>query len=354
MNLTGKSLIPAILVSAAVYFLYRVHDMLLPFVLAAVLAYLLNPLVRFFEVRGMRRRPVVVVLYLGLMTLAVVMIVKLGALAGLEAEKATRNMPRYVQQGSEAFSRWQSTTHMNPAIVDVIASHGRLWPQQILSRMPSFALGILPVLEIVFLVPFIGFFLVQEGPRGRDRVLEWVPNRYVEMVLGLLVEVDNSLGKYVRGVCLEALLVGCIALAGFWLIGLDYAVQIAVVIGMANVIPYVGPVVGAILGGGVAMFQWGTTFGLCKVLLVCGMVRFIEDWFIQPVVMQKAVSLHPVMILFSLMAGAKLFGFWGLLFAIPVASMVKVLLEVFLPWYRAQYSHSRPATFADVNRIPLV
>ncbi len=354
MNFSGRMAFPALFISAFLYFLYRVHEVLLPFVLAAVLAYLFNPLVRFFEVRGLRRRPVVVILYVGVMSLIIFASYKVTWIAGLEAEKASRNMPLYVERGSQAFADWKTNTDMPRILVDYLSVNGRQWPQKILQRMPSFALGILPVLEIVFLVPFIGFFLIQGGPHFRDQLLSWVPSRYVEMVLGLLVEVDNSLGKYVRGVCLEAVCVGCIALAGFWVIDLDYAVQIALVVGLANVVPYVGPIIGAILGAGVAVFQWGTAAGILKVLFVCGMVRFIEDWFVQPVVMQRAVRLHPVVILFSLMAGTKLFGFWGLLFAIPVTSMVKVLLEVLWPWYRAQYGMmTNPPPPAGL-RIPLV
>jgi predicted PurR-regulated permease PerM len=354
MNFSARTALPILFLALAAYFLYSVQDMLLPFVLAAVLAYLFNPLIRFFEVRGLRRRPVAIVLYIAVVSIFLMGTYKFAWLAGLEAEKAARNMPIYVKQGSEAVARWKTTTRMNQTLVETVVARGREWPQQVLERMPSFALGIIPVLEILFFVPFIGFFFIQEGPRWRDHILEWVPPRYVEMVLGLLVEVDNSLGKYVRGVCLEAFCVGCIALAGFWVIGLDYAVQIAFVVGLANIVPYVGPVIGGILGGGVALFQWGTPMGIVKVLLVCGMVRFVEDWFVQPYVMQKAVRLHPVVILFSLMAGTKLFGFWGLLFAIPVASMIKVLLEVLWPWYRAQYGLPNTTPLPEATRVPLV
>jgi predicted PurR-regulated permease PerM len=103
--------------------------------------------------------------------------------------------------------------------------------------MPSFASGILPIFEIGFLVPFIAFFLMREGHVLRDTLLSWIPSRYIEMALNILVEVDNSLGKYVRGLCLEAFCVGAMALAGFSIIHLDYALQIALVIGLANVVP---------------------------------------------------------------------------------------------------------------------
>src|SRR5262249_40261985 len=119
-------------------------------------------------------------------------------------------------------------------------------------------------------------------------------------------------------------------------------------------VPYVGPALGVLIGGGVALFQWGTAVGMLKVAIVCGAVRFIEDWFIQSLVMRRAVRLHPVFIVFSLMAGAKLFGFWGLMFAVPLAGMVKVLLDVLWPWYRSQYGLASTTRLPEVNHIPLI
>src|SRR5262249_51946909 len=150
--------------------------------------------------------------------------------------------------------------------------------------------------------PFIGFFFVREGPHWRDRVVGLVPARYVEVTLNFFFELGNSLGRYVRGGFLEAFCVGGLAFLGFWVFGLDYALQIALIVGLANVVPYIGPVIGVLLGGGVALFQWGTPFGIVKVMLVCAGVRFIEDWFIQPAVLQKAVHLHPALVVFALMA----------------------------------------------------
>ncbi len=373
MNLSGRTVFPALFFTAAAYFLFRVHEILLPFMLATVLAYLFNPLVRFFEVRGLRRRPVVLVLYVSLMTILSLASYKLAWVAALEAEEAAHNMPTYVRQGGEALARLRASlnslqvhddrrpfqsllkrTAAHVELLDFVAERGKSWPDEILKRMPSFALGVLPILEIAFLVPFIGFFVIQEGPKFRDHILGWVPSRYVEMVLGLMVEIDNSLGKYIRGISLEALCVGFIALAGFWLIGLDYALQIAIVVGLANIVPYVGPILGVLLGSGVALFQWGSAAGILKVVAVCVGVRFAEDWFIQPTVMRSAVHLHPVLIVFALMAGAKLLGFWGLLFGVPIACMVKVLLEVLWPWYRSQYGLSTAVQLPEVSHVPLI
>jgi predicted PurR-regulated permease PerM len=352
MKLSGRTVIPLAAAIVLVYFLFQIHEILLPFVLAGALAYLLNPVVRFFEVRGLRRPPVIVLLYLSLVTVFALAFYKIAWVAAAEAEEAARNMPVYAQKGGELFSRLRG--HVNPALFDYVAEHGRAWPQDIINRMPSFALGVFPFLEVVFLVPFIGFFFVREGPHWRNAVVGWVPSRYVEMTLNMLFELDNSLGRYLRGILLEAFCVGVLAFLGFWAIGLGYSLQIAVVVGLANVVPYVGPIVGFVLGGGVALFQWGSLAGILKVMAVCVGVRFLEDWFIQPAVMQRAVHLHPVLVVLALMSGAELFGLWGLLFAVPVACMVKVFLEVLTPWYRSQYGFVSPPPLPEVNRIPLI
>jgi len=130
---------------------------------------------------------------------------------------------------------------------------------------------------------------------------------------------------------------GGLAGAGFWLMGLMYAGRIALWVALTSVIPFVGPTSAAVAGAVVALFQWGSLAGILKVLAVYLVIRLADDWFFHPYVMRKAVHLHPVVTVFSLMAGALLFGFWGLIFAIPVVCVAKVLLQVTWHYYRVAY-----------------
>jgi predicted PurR-regulated permease PerM len=372
MKLSGRLLIPLTIFGGAFYFLFSVRHILLPFILAATLAYLLKPLVDFFVVHGLRRSAVVIAIY-GAMLVGLAGGVYLTAVVlTQEAAKAALKMPQYVQKGQLYFQKLQligrgeshQTLEKGHPLIQQMAKHtdiigsalgkAKSWPSKIVESMPSIASHLLPILELVFLVPFICFFLMMEGPALIDKVFQWIPARYVEMSLNMLVEVDYSLGNYIRGLSLEALVVGITAFAGFWAIGLDYSFQIAIVVGLANLIPYVGPIVGALLGGAVAVFQWGTVAGVVKVLCVCGAIRFIEDWFFQPLILKRAVHLHPVLIVFSLMAGTTLWGFWGLLFGVPVACAVKVLLNVVVQWYRSEYGNKRHEAPSAMSHIPLI
>jgi len=367
MTHSSRYVLPALFGLVGLYFVYLVHTILLPFVLALALAYLLKPLVDFFVVHGLRREPVVIGIYL------VLIVTTLGGIYGgslvltQEASKAALKMPGYIQKGQAFFAHLQQAGH-SPAPsdnaltsqlakhMDLIApllDHAKAWPAEVIQHMAALAGHVLPLVELGVLVPFICFFFMLQGSQMVDGVFQWIPARYVEMSLNVLIEIDNSLGNYLRALSLEALAVGLIAFIGFWGIGLDYSFQIALLMGLGNLIPYVGPIIGALLGSAVAVFQWGSLGGILKVILVCVAVRFIEDWFIQPAIMKRAIHLHPVLIVFSLMAGTTLWGFWGLLFGVPVACMAKVLVQVLASWWRSEYG-LQPETAAEVSHIPLI
>ncbi len=176
---------PLTFAAAAAYFLYRVQDILLPFVLAAVLAYLFNPLVRFFEVRGLRRRPVVLILYISLMTIITLSSYKLAWVAAFEAEEAAHNMPVYVQKGGEAFSRlraslksdpkhddgrpFQTLAHRafaNTSLLDYVAEHGRTWPEEVLKPHALFCDGHFAGFGDRFSGSFHRFFLNSARPQN--------------------------------------------------------------------------------------------------------------------------------------------------------------------------------------------
>ncbi len=376
MNRVAPALYPVSVGLVALAFLYGVRDVLLPFALAAGMAFLLNPAVRSLEVRGLRRGPIVIFVFLSLLSLMTLGVYKGVLIAAREADEAAQKMPHYIAKGKAFIQDWQHSAQraavpsrrktlversailrpllLDERLIETVSRHGGSWPEKILTRMPSFASGILPALEMAILVPFIGFFLMWEGPRLRDATLAWLPSRYVEMALNILIELDNSLGRYLRGICVEAFCIGCLAFVGFRWIGLDYALQIALVAGAANLVPYMGPVISGILAGAVAIFQTGDGASLGGVLAVCLVLRLLDDVVLQPIVLRQAVQLHPVFIVFSLMAGSHLYGFWGLLFAVPTACMAKVLLEVSGDWYRSHYHLHVQQPLPEVNRIPLI
>lgn len=374
MTRPARYLLPLLFFLVAGYFLVQVRNILFPFVLAATLAYLLNPLVSLFEIRGLRRNTVVLILYVTLLGLGV-----FGAYHGIaalnqEITQARAEWPTYQERGQNFLHKlkeirsgkreWESPLlrQIQPLkrlpesekLLDMLERNWQGWAKGVLQKVPSLALQIVPLLQLTFLVPFLAYFFMVGGPSFLEKILEFVPSRHVEMVLNVAIEIDHSLGNYLRGLLLEAFIVGLLALLGFWMIGLHYAVQVSLAVGVTNLIPYVGPFVGALLGGMAALFQWQSLSGLAWVLVVCAAIQFIDSWVLQPLIMKNAVKLHPVLILFSLMAGATLWGFWGLLFAVPIACMVKVVLQIGWEWYRSEFRGRVSELPAEVHRVPSV
>lgn len=367
----GKYAVPALMLAGLLYMLFKVHEILLPFVLGATLAYLISPLVRFFEVRGLRRQPVVFIVFGGLLALLAGGAYLAVNLAGQEAAKAAQELPRYVERGRYVLQdlhawadkpdegrgiQWGFVKRFvqDPIVMGRLHDRGRTLPGILLQKTSTVANQILPLMELLLLVPLIAFLLLLEGPALLENFLGLVSAHYVEMFLNIVFEIDNSMGNYVRGLCLKSFLVGLLSLAGFWMMGLDYSIQLAALSALTNVVPVIGPAATGLLAMAIAFFQWGTLGGLVKVLAVCAAIRLIDDGVLQVVVFKNSVEMHPIFIIFSLMAGGALWGFWGLLFGVPLACMLKVLLGVVWEWYRSEYGllHAHPP--AEASHLPLV
>ena len=197
------------------------------------------------------------------------------------------------------------------------------------------------------------YFFMIDGPKFFERILDMVPARHVEMTLNIFLEISYSFGNYLRGIMIQAFFMGVLAGIGYSVIGLNFAPHIAIWVAMTSMVPFLGPISAALAGGLVAIFQWGTFTGLLKVLAIYGMIRFLDDWFLHPLILRRAIHIHPVVVVFTLMAGGYLGGSWGLLFAIPVVYMVKVLIEVGWQWYQTEYG-VRPSAKSAYADVPLV
>ena len=360
-----QKLLPLTLLIALLgYALFKLGAVLLPFGLAAAIAYCLNPLVAVLEMRGIRRRRAVMVVYVTLVCLCVTLAF-LGISAAIQsASNFGVELPVYVRQVREFGSRNVTLLERLPLISHLqlgnwlhqqVGQETHLWVVSVLQKVPSLvSVHVIPLLELSLLVPFLVFFFMLDGPAFLEALLDFVPARHVEMTLNVFVEINYSLGNYLRGILLQSCFMGFLAGIGYWLMGLHYAVYIAIWVSLTSFIPYLGPLSAALAGSVVALFQWGTFGGLLKVLAVYGSIRLLDDWLLQPVIMRRAVNIHPLLLIFTLMAGTSLGGFWGLFFGVPVACMVKVLLQVGWQWYQTEYGSHPTAVHTDIAEIPLI
>jgi len=326
--------------SAILYLLYRIHDVLIPFALSFSLAYLVNPIINHFQARGLRRDHMVLTLYLaiaGAITCAANWIfpATINELSLLQSK-----VPIYLKQSQQILHTLQSEAARRLPFAEPLIDHWNLKLYEPLTeqlpKLPSYLLGLFPLFSLIFVVPFITFFLLSDSDKMLRRVIQLCPSRYVEQALHLLSEVDTSLGNYIRGVLIIVLAIGLSSYVGLRLLGVEYALAVATLAGASSLIPYLGAVLGAVVGGLVAFAQFRRATVPLQVLLLFLGIRLADEALIQPLVAKHTVKLHPLFFLLALMVGGKLFGFVGLLFAVPAACVLKALLKVAWDWYASE------------------
>lgn len=179
----------------------------------------------------------------------------------------------------------------------------------------------------LLIIPFITFFFLRDGAQLRQDALQWVPNRYFEVTLNILDQLGRTLGRYLRALLLQCFLVAVVASSLLYLSGLSYALAVGLFAGLANSIPYFGPLVGFVAGTVVGIVQTGDLSMVPAVFVAMGFTQLVDNLFFHPLIFSRAAQAHPLVILVVVLVGAQLGGLVGMLVAIPVATTLRVVVQ---------------------------
>jgi len=328
------------------------------FFLGIVLAYLFNPLIVRLEARGYRRNRVVIGFYV-VVTLTLLLAARL--LIPLAINTAIQQQAHLGEFAglmdtfpADIEKNWLTRLPVGSEQAIAGMEAGRHWAERSLSGLPAALLSFSPKLLNLLILPLLTFFPLVEGPRWMDGLIRICPRRHVEKVVSLVYQIDEVLGSYLRGLMLDCLLFAAVTWIALSALRLEYALELAILAGLVNVIPYLGPFTVAVLSSGLAYMQFHDISIIYKVLLTIMAIKLIDDWILQPTIMRNSVELHPLIGLFLIAAGSQLFGFFGLIFAVPVAAAVQAGMRVFYDWYVAE-TGSNPSSFSrHVTRIPSI
>lgn len=328
-NRTGQFIKVALflgIASVAMVFLAAVSHIVKLVIISALLAYVMDPLANFLESRGMSRASATVAIFCGIFALAGVsysvflpsLSAQISSLqSGLHPEKAG-----VIVSGLEDFLVSHlsflgvTELHLVSRLENSMASLGD-W-------IVSHFLDAASVITSMILIPFIVFFLMKDGREFKRSFVRLMPNRYFEFTLYLLHKLNNQVGNYLRGQLIDATVVGIFSTFAMWLIGLKYFLMIGIFAGLANLVPYFGPITGAVLAVIVSVLQTGNFEQAFYVIVAFAIIKLIDDAIVQPVVVAKSVHMHPLTVLLSVLVGGKLFGILGMLLAVPVTGFLKV------------------------------
>ena len=335
--------------------LWALAGVLLPFVAALVLAYLLDPLASRLERAGAGRL-FAVLFILGLA--GVVILVALIALApSLMAQSAqfAERLPGYVaklqgllaQHGADAFERLRPALDflgIKPAAdgaeaglpdAGALVGQGARWAAALLGSLWQGGQALLGLVSLLVVTPIVTFYLLLDWPRLIDALDALAPRAQRDVVRGLAREINAAMAGFIRGQSLVCLFLGAWYAIGFSLAGLNFGLLIGLTAGVLSFVPYVGSLTGLILSVGVALVQGPGWHLLGVVLAIQFAGQFIEGNILTPRLVGGAVGLHPVWIMFALIASGSLFGFTGLILAVPLAAMIGVLTRFGVRQYQA-------------------
>ena len=328
---------------AAVLFLvlfWFLGDVLLPFLVGGAIAYFLDPVADRLERMGMSRAAattlisVVALLLVILLVLAVIptLVNQLTALINAAPDIA-RRLQQFLLERFPALADSTSTIRQTLAEIGAaIQSRGAQLAQGVLTS----ALGVISVIVFIVVVPVVAFYLLLDWDKMIDRIDAMLPRDHAPTIRRLGREIDQVLAGFVRGQVSVCIALGTFYAVALMAAGLQFGLIVGAIAGAITFIPYVGSIIGGTLAVGLALFQfWGdwVQIGIIAAIFAAG--QFIEGNILTPKLVGKSVGLHPVWLLFALSAFGSVFGFVGMLIAVPVAAAIGVLTRFGVEQYRA-------------------
>ncbi len=328
--------------AAFILVLWLLSEILLPFVAGLAIAYLLNPLTDRIERLGVNRL-IAALIIITLVVMAIVLLILLVApILGSQLSSFIGNFPGYVTKLQSLLSDpsrpWVQKLlgagfNADKSLGDLV-TQGAGWLTTFLKSLWSGGRAVVSLFSLIVVTPVVAFYLIYDWHRMVDTVDGWVPVHQRATVRRLAREIDAAIAGFVRGQSLVCLILGTFYAVALTLSGLNFGLLIGLISGLITFIPYVGSLTGLILALGVAVAQfWPQYTSILVVLGIFLVGQFLEGNVLAPKLVGKSVGLHPVWLIFALLAFGYLFGFVGLLVAVPLAATIGVLARFALRHY---------------------
>lgn len=318
-------------------------NMLTPVLASIVIAYLLEGAVRIMERRGAPRTSSVLLVFSAFMAFILFLLFVVVPLLWGQSVELLRELPTYVKMGQDllmtlpehyAFiSDGQILEIMGIVSREVTAAGQRLLTLS-LTSIPD----LITLLVYLILVPLLVFFFLKDKQRLLGWMTAFLPHER-SLAVHVWRDVDQQLGNYVRGKFWEILIVGATSFVVFSFMGINYPILLAVLVGLSVVVPYVGAAVVTIPVALVAYFQWGWSSEFSWLMVAYGVIQALDGNVLVPLLFSEVVNLHPVAIIVAILIFGGLWDFWGVFFAIPLATLVSAILT---SWPRPAAAHSDP------------
>jgi predicted PurR-regulated permease PerM len=333
----------AIAVILFAFTLWFLQEILVPFLAGFVLAYFLDPIADWLERSGLPRSIAALLIIVTAVAALVFAALMVAPILFEEIQKLSTSLPGLVNTLSarlnellppsvkEMFSKGGTEL---PASASEIAGRATGWAATVLASVWTGGMAIVNMLSLMVLTPIVAFYLLKDWDRIVATVDGWMPRDHAEDVRSIARDIDKAMAGFIRGQASVCLLLGtfyavCLALAG-----LNFGFAVGFLSGALSFIPFVGAIVGGVLAIGIALAQfWPDYFSIALIVGIFAAGQFIEGNILSPKLVGGSIGLHPVWLMFALFAFGYMFGFTGLLLAVPLAAAAGVVVRYFLGQY---------------------
>lgn len=339
-------------------FLYLVGSSLMPYVLGAGIAYFLDPVADRLERFGLSRVMATVVITLVAILLAAGVLLLIVPSLVRQVQSLIETAPQMLSQFQTFLSdRYPDLVKEGSALRQALSNLASTVQDQGLSMANDVLSSSLAMFDFIFLVvvaPVVAFYLLMDWDRMISTVDGWLPRQHAPVIRDLAGRIDRTLAGFVRGQLTVCAILGCFYAVALAILGLQFGLVIGLFAGLISFIPFIGSILGGVLSIGVALFQfWGDWPWIGAVAAVFVIGQAVEGNVLTPRLVGGSVGMHPVWLMFALSAFGSLFGFTGMLVAVPVSASIGVLGRFIISEYqrsRLYTGQSSPGATSDGGR----
>ena len=316
-----------------------VNSIITPIIVAYVFYYMLNPLVNFFSKKISRFSASLLAILVGVITILVVIIGVVPIIVE-QTQNLITALPRYIEIVKGYLEEYSDNAYVQ-VVVEYVNTNLNVSKisERLISIATSIAQGVVSSISstasVLVTMPFVLFFLLKDASQFNKFVISLLPKKFEKPVAETIDEIDDKVGSYIQGQMLVSLCIGVMLFIGYNVIGLHYAFSLATIAAFLSIVPYLGPAI-AITP---AMLVAASTSWVMvvKMLVVWGIVQFLEGNIISPNIMGRSMNMHPLTVIFVILIGVNISGVVGAILGIPVYSILKVLISKLLLSIKERY-----------------
>lgn len=307
---------------------------LAPFIIAMIISYVLNPIVTMLHERKVPRTIAVLLIYAVFCAVITVLLVNMIPMFVEQVQELNRHVPELSMRAQNIVTDINNTSFlpdsirsgMNKALVNI----EKMLSESLFNFVNNIG-SMLNAVFITFIIPFLAFYILKDFDVFERTVITYVPKSHRKNTVRLLKDIDSALGSYIRGQFLVCVIVGVLAYFGYLIVGMPYALLLASIVAITNVIPYMGPFFGA-----APAILMASTVSLKMVVLVAiinALCQILEGNVISPQVVGRTLHMHPLSIIFALLVGGEIAGIVGMILAVPIFAVCKVIVQHMFAYY---------------------